>query len=118
IGQPTVVVAGGSITKEVTCTPATGATIVPTGSGGNGAAYTYELFDNTNTSVATGSTFTNIAAGAYTIVATDVRGCASAPFAITVNPTVAVAFNVVPESCYDGTNGTLAVNVTGGNGEY
>ncbi|WP_299110213.1 hypothetical protein, partial [uncultured Tenacibaculum sp.] len=25
---------------------------------------------------------------------------------------------VVPESCYDGTNGTLAVNVTGGNGEY
>ncbi|WP_348714289.1 hypothetical protein, partial [Tenacibaculum sp. 190130A14a] len=103
--------------KEVTCVPATGATITPTGSGGNGGPYTFELFDNTNTSVSTVSPFTNVAAGSYTVVATDVRGCQSAPFAITVDPADSVTFTPTTV-CYDGSNGTINVTINTGNGNY
>uniref|UniRef100_UPI002606C3A8 beta strand repeat-containing protein n=2 Tax=uncultured Tenacibaculum sp. TaxID=174713 RepID=UPI002606C3A8 len=117
IGQPTVVVAGGSITKEVTCTPATGATIAPTGSGGNGGPYSYELFLGGVSQGTTTSSFTNIAAGTYTIVATDVRSCTSAPFTITVDPADTVTFTATP-ACYDGTNGTINISGVTGNGNY
>ncbi len=118
LSDPTAIVVAAPVTKEVTCVPNTGATITPSASQGNGGPYTFELFDSTNTSVSTTSPFTNVAAGAYTVVATDVRGCTSAPFNVTVNAKDDVDFNIVPVTCYTGSNGTLTVNVTAGNGDY
>ncbi|WP_299002048.1 T9SS type B sorting domain-containing protein [uncultured Tenacibaculum sp.] len=115
--EPTPVTVTATITKEITCDPAAGATILPVGDGGNGAPYTYELFDATTTT-SYGNTFTDIAAGDYTVVATDANGCPSEPFPITVNPITTLDFTLSPELCYDGTNGTVTVNVATGNGGY
>ncbi|MFY7669617.1 hypothetical protein ACOSP6_00880, partial [Tenacibaculum sp. MEBiC06402] len=114
IGEATPVVANATITKEVTCNPATGATIEPSASGGTGP-YTYQL-DGVG-AFQTGS-FTDVAAGAHTIIAQDTNGCLSVPFNITVNPITTVAFDAVPTNCYDGTNGEIVVTVTSGNGDY
>ncbi|WP_417785284.1 T9SS type B sorting domain-containing protein [Tenacibaculum sp.] len=113
--QPSVVTVVAQVTKEITCVPNTGATISVTNTdGGNGAPYTHELLDSSGTPVA----FTNVPAGSYTVVATDSKGCTSAPFPIKVNPITTLAFTVTPVTCYDGSNGTLTVNVTSGNGDY
>ncbi|RLJ99677.1 T9SS type B sorting domain-containing protein [Tenacibaculum discolor] len=118
LSDPTAITVIAPVTKEVTCNPATGATITPTASNGNGGPYTYELFDSTNTSVSTTSPFTDVAAGTYTVVATDRLGCTSAPVSVTVNPVTIVTFTVTPVVCYDGSNGTLTINVTSGNDDY
>ncbi|WP_408024847.1 hypothetical protein, partial [Tenacibaculum sediminilitoris] len=97
--------------------PATGATITPTASNGNGGPYTFELFDSTSTSVSTTSPFTDVAAGTYTVVATDRLGCTSAPVTVIVNPVTAVTFTAEP-LCYDGTNGQIVVTANTGNGDY
>ena len=113
--QPNVVTVAAQVTKEITCVPNTGATISVTNTdGGNGAPYTYELLDSSGNPVA----FTNVPAGNYTVIATDSKGCTSAPFPITANPITTLAFTVTPVACYDGSNGTLMVNVTSGNGDY
>jgi gliding motility-associated-like protein len=113
--QPNVVTVAAQVTKEITCVPNTGATISVTNTdGGNGALYTHELLDSSGNPVA----FTNVPAGNYTVIATDSKGCTSAPFPITVNPITTLAFTVTPAACYDGSNGTLTVNVTSGNGDY
>ncbi|CAM1333533.1 T9SS type B sorting domain-containing protein [Tenacibaculum aestuariivivum] len=106
-----------AVTKEITCNPATGATITPYGSGGSGAPYTFELFNNAG--ISQGAVFTNLIAGDYTIVATDSSGCKSVPYPITVNPKDDLDFTLTPEVCYSGTNdGTVTVNIITGNGNY
>ena len=40
------------------------------------------------------------------------------PVNVSLQEPDAVAFTVTPEVCYDGTNGTLTVNITSGNGNY
>ncbi|WBX72608.1 T9SS type B sorting domain-containing protein [Tenacibaculum pacificus] len=105
------------VTKEITCTPATGATITPLASGGNGAVYTFELFNDAG--VSQGDVFTDLSAGDYTIIATDSKLCTSVPFPITVAVKEDIAFELTPELCYSGANdGTIKVIVTGGNGNY
>ncbi|NVK07803.1 MAG: SprB repeat-containing protein, partial [Tenacibaculum sp.] len=113
--QPDIVTVDAQVTKEITCVPNTGATITVTNTnGGNGTPYTHELLDSSGNPIA----FTNVPAGNYTVVATDSKGCTSAPFPITVDPITTLAFTVTPVTCYDGSNGTLTVNVTSGNGDY
>ncbi|WP_281980784.1 hypothetical protein, partial [Tenacibaculum mesophilum] len=109
-----VVTVVAPVTKEVTCVPATGATITPNGSGGNGAPFSYELFDNGGTSVGTTTTeFTDVAAGTYTVVATDRLGCDSSPVTVMINPSQTVDFDLTPTLCYDGSgNGEIRVEVT------
>ncbi|MFY7710828.1 hypothetical protein ACOSQB_09405, partial [Tenacibaculum sp. MEBiC07804] len=109
LSEPTVVVAGGTITKEVTCNPATGATIEPSATGGNGP-YTYQL-DGAGAFQST--PFTDVAAGAHTIIAQDTNGCLSAPFNITVNPSTNPTHTAAPTACYDGTNGQIVVTASG-----
>ncbi|WGH75883.1 T9SS type B sorting domain-containing protein [Tenacibaculum tangerinum] len=114
--DPTAITVVGLITKEITCNPATGATISPTASNGNGGPYTYELFDSTNTSVPTTSPFTDIPAGTYTVVATDRLGCTGS-VTVTVDPILTVTFDAEPQ-CYDGSNGEIQVTNVTGNGNY
>ncbi|MCO7186442.1 hypothetical protein NH341_13545, partial [Tenacibaculum sp. XPcli2-G] len=118
--DPSVVTVVAPVTKEVTCVPATGATITPNGSGGNGAPFSYELFDNGGTSLGTTTTeFTDVAAGTYTVVATDRLGCDSSPVTVMINPSQTVDFDLTPTLCYDGSgNGEIRVEVTSGNNDY
>ncbi|WP_418645319.1 beta strand repeat-containing protein [Tenacibaculum insulae] len=106
-------------TAGITCVPATGATLSPTANGGNGGAYTYELFvDNAGVpgvSLQTAIPFTNVGAGNYWVVATDVTGtCTSAPYAVTVTAPTPLTVDATSVACYDGTNGTVTVAITGG----
>ncbi|MCG8184024.1 T9SS type B sorting domain-containing protein [Tenacibaculum piscium] len=104
------------LTKEITCNPNTGATITPTASGGNGAPYTFELFDNAGTSK--GDTFTNLSEGKYTIIATDKLGCKSAPIDVEVEAPKDIKFTATPSVCHKGSDATITVDVTEGNKNY
>ncbi len=122
--EPTPVVASASITNVLTCTNG-GATITASASGGT-PNYEYELQDAVGTAIAgydfatngTNTLFTGLAAGDYIVVARDTNGCEDTD-TITVIDTIPVVFDAVPTACYSGNNdGSIVVNVTGGNGGY
>ncbi|MBE7688147.1 T9SS type B sorting domain-containing protein [Tenacibaculum finnmarkense genomovar ulcerans] len=120
LDNPDKVGVTATVEQEITCSATgteVGATIKAIGTKGT-SPYTYELFDNTNTSL--GNTLTGITAGTYTVVATDKNGagCESDPVTVIVNPKKDIVFNLTPEYCYDGTNGTIVVEITNGNGNY
>ncbi|MCG8893024.1 T9SS type B sorting domain-containing protein [Tenacibaculum finnmarkense] len=120
LDNPDKVEVTATVEQEITCSATgteVGATIKAIGTKGT-SPYTYELFDNTNTSL--GNTLTGITAGTYTVVATDKNGagCESDPVTVIVNPKEDIVFNLTPEYCYDGTNGTIVVEITAGNGNY
>ncbi len=113
--EPTPVTVTAEVTKEITCDPATGATISILTTGGGNGGYTYELLNNSGNPV----TFTDVPEGSYNVVATDKDGCKSEPFPITVNPKEDLDFTVTPVQCFNGNdNGTLTVNIGTGNGGY
>ncbi|MCG8803118.1 T9SS type B sorting domain-containing protein [Tenacibaculum finnmarkense] len=118
--NPLKVEVTATVEQEITCSATgteVGATIKAIGTKGT-SPYTYELFDNTNTSL--GNTLTGITAGTYYVVATDKNGagCESDAVTVIVNPKKDIVFNLTPQYCYDGTNGTIVVEITNGNGNY
>ncbi|OSY86811.1 hypothetical protein WH52_14630, partial [Tenacibaculum holothuriorum] len=113
LSEPAEVVANAAITKQVTCNPATGATIQPSAVGGTGT-YTFELRDGA-TVLQTAVPFTNVPAGSYTIVAIDGNTCRSQPYPITIVSQSSVAFTATTANCF---NGEINVNITGGNDNY
>ncbi|MCD8402877.1 T9SS type B sorting domain-containing protein [Tenacibaculum finnmarkense] len=120
LDNPDKVKVTATVEQKITCSATgteVGATIKVEGTKGT-SPYTYELFDNTNTSL--GNTLTGITVGTYTVVARDKNGagCKSDPVTVIVNPKKDIVFNLTPEYCYDGTNGTIVVEITNGNGNY
>ncbi|MBE7630297.1 T9SS type B sorting domain-containing protein [Tenacibaculum piscium] len=117
LDNPDKVEVTATVEQEITCSATgteVGATIKAIGTKGT-SPYTYELFDNTNTSL--GNTLTGITAGTYTVVATDKNGagCKSDPVTIEVKAKIDVTFDIAA-LCYDGTNGTINVTNILGNG--
>ncbi|WP_168710275.1 T9SS type A sorting domain-containing protein [Flavobacterium sangjuense] len=81
--------------------------------GGTGES-TYTVNGNAATSPATG-----LAAGVYTIVATDVNGCTdSEQVTITVPTEVELSLTSQPEECENGGNGSIEATFSGGTGTY
>ncbi|MCD8454180.1 T9SS type B sorting domain-containing protein [Tenacibaculum finnmarkense genomovar ulcerans] len=121
LSNPTAVVVSllTKVTKEITCDPATGATITLFAGGGNGTPYTFELFKAgllQATTVAGVNTFTDVAVGNYTIKAKDSESCESVDFSIEVKAKIDVDFDIAA-LCYDGSNGTINVTNILGNGK-
>ncbi|MBE7647861.1 T9SS type B sorting domain-containing protein [Tenacibaculum finnmarkense] len=122
LDNPDKVKVTATVEQEITCSATgteVGATIKAIGTKGT-SPYTYELFDDLNLTTSLGSTLTNLSEGTYYVVATDKNGvgCKSDAFEIEVFKKKDIVFNLTPEYCYDGTNGTIVVDITSGNGDY
>ncbi len=124
--EPTMVVASASL-EVFTCDNG-GATIRANATGGT-PTYQYQLEDNLGNIIGTYDFTTNgnnrvfsgiTVAGDYIVRARDINNCTDAiDVPITVIAPDAIAFDVTPTACYSGSNdGSIAVNVTGGNGGY
>ncbi|WP_343632064.1 T9SS type A sorting domain-containing protein [Fluviicola sp.] len=96
----------------------TGALVVNPATGGTGA-FTYDWNPGTPTGDGTTS-ITGLAAGSYSVTATDANGCsATISFVITQPPVLAITGASQTEvSCNGGSNGTATVTVTGGQPGY
>ncbi|MBE7660271.1 T9SS type B sorting domain-containing protein [Tenacibaculum finnmarkense] len=106
---------------KITCTSPT-STITPTASGGNGAVYTFELLNSAKASYSpvktTTTTFTNVAAGTHYVVAKDKENCPSAPFEVTIAAKKDVEFTATASACHTGSDASITLDVTKGNGTY
>jgi len=119
--EPNALDASASVTSIMTCTNG-GATITASATGGT-PAYQYQLED-TGGGVLVGyqssNIFPGLVAGDYIVRVRDTNLCEDAvDAAITVVPPANIVFDVTPTACYSGdNNGTILVDVTGGNGDY
>jgi gliding motility-associated-like protein len=101
---------------DATCTANNGtATAVPAG---GTAPYTYQWDAAAGSQVT--ATATGLRKGAYSVAVTDDNGCTQSA-AVTVNgeiSVIAVAIAPIDPSCYNGSNGAIALNITGGTQPY
>ena len=89
------------------------ASAIPNGGVGG---YTYAW----NTSpVQTDSTATGLVAGTYTVTVTDANGCTTTASAVVTEPLgMVLTMSSNPTSCFGGNDGSAAVSVSGGSGNY
>ena len=104
--------------KQVTCTPATGATVSVTYAGGNSPSLRYTL-KNVTTGVSTTSTtngFTDVPAGNYEVSVYDVAtGCPTQThtFTVTDAATVSFTYTTTAVSCNGSSDGKLKITIPG-----
>ena len=114
ITEPTPLVITGTITNNVSCFGGTNGSASVIASGGT-SPYSY-LWSNgsTNTSI------TNLAAGTYTITATDANGCTDTTSVVITEPTLLIASTAVTTnvSCNGGNDGAAAALGVGGTAPY
>lgn len=135
LSQPDAVVADFEFTKQITCTPNTGASIRASATGGSNTGFEYELRESDGTTVVTSwqssPVFTNLTAPTtattYKLYAKDSKDCKSLAKDVVVEPikplnNTNVAITAI--KCYDPTanggqgNGSITITITGGNGGY
>ncbi|MNJ86178.1 hypothetical protein D3C87_36660 [compost metagenome] len=119
VTQPTAISFTAAAQTNIACFgESTGAFAVNSATGGTGA-FTYDWTPGTPTGEGTTSV-TGLAAGTYSVTATDANGCtASVSFTITQPPVLVVTPGTHTNvSCNLGSNGTAAVSVSGGTPGY
>ena len=112
ITQPASALTATLSSTPITCT--TNGTVTVNASGGWGG-YTYSIAPNAGITQS-GSTFSNITAGTYTITTTDSGGCAiTNTITFTNAPALSATISASSDFCYDTTNGaTIVVTPSGG----
>lgn len=98
------------------CTTVSNGTIVISSAAGSGP-YTFKLDAAAPVSGTIPFTFSNVAAGAHTVIVTDVGiNCNSGPIAVNVSVGPGVSFTTTPTAttCSGATNGSIQVNATAG----
>ena len=121
LSEPNALATTLNMTEQYTCFN-TGATLEATATGGT-PGYEYQLETSGGTIVAayqSSPLFTGIADGDYLVRVRDANSCEGLlGTAVTVTAPQTVVYDLSATSCYDGlNNGTVSVNVTGGNGGY
>jgi large repetitive protein len=113
ITEPTAVIATISSQVNVLCNGGANGSATVTSTGGTGTK-TY-LWSN----AATGATATGLAAGSYTVTATDANGCTSIATATITEPLAPVSLSITSQTsaaCNGGTPGSATVVAVGGTG--
>lgn len=116
ITQPALLNAGISSSVNVSCYGSSNGSATVNTTGGT-APYTYSW----NTSpVQTTANATGLVAGTYIATVTDAKGCTDTAVITITQPTLLDASigSKVNVSCYNGTNGSATVNVSGGTSPY
>jgi hypothetical protein len=115
ITQPAVLTASAASQSNVSCFGGTNGSATVSVSGGT-TSYTYNWLPSGGTA----ATASGLTAGSYTCNVTDANGCtASQTFSITgPAPLVASPASIGNVSCNGGSNGSAAVNVSGGTTTY
>ena len=114
IGEPAMVVAATVVDSTVSCNGFADGGATATATGGT-APYTYAWSNG-----GTFASITGVAAGVYTVTATDNNGCTSTDFATITQPILLMATVTVDsnESCTGASDGGLSAQVTGGTMPY
>ncbi|MEL1255545.1 SprB repeat-containing protein, partial [Flavobacterium sp. DGU38] len=114
-----------SLTKELDCTPSPAAVVTLTATGGNTtptASYTYEVSFNGGGFVSASNPYYATTAGNYLFRVTDANNTTlcqtTTSFDLDPIPTTVFNTSVTNVSCNGGADGTITVNVTGGEGPY
>ncbi|WP_440880716.1 lectin-like domain-containing protein [Tenacibaculum sp. C7A-26P2] len=126
--EPTALLAPTvNVIKDVTCSNPTDASIRLTDAAGTSGTtpnlggtppYKYSIDGGASFPFPVSENVFDLPPGNYTFVVEDANGCTSPPTVHTIDPAENIVFTAVPTNCYDGTNGEIVINVTGGNGEY
>ncbi len=115
ISDQPAIVATASQTSPVSCNGLTDGCATIVASGGVGS-FTY-VWSDPNSS--TGTTICNLPAGMATVTATDANGCeAIATATITQPNAISLVVSKTDVQCFNGSDGTATVVVTGGVGNY
>ncbi len=119
-GTPALIISGTSVVPPTQCTGANGDGSVTANISGGTGPFTYTLGGITPVNSPQPTiTFSNIAAGTYSLTVSDAVGC-SAVKTIVVNSVtsqLSVAVTVVDAGCTSN-NGSLSATVSGGSGTY
>jgi hypothetical protein len=118
ITEPTALVATSSGQANVTCYGLNDGSASVAVSGGTGA-YTY-IWTPGNPAGGTTATATGLSAGTYAVSVSDANGCSTSLFyTITQNSEIEVQLGQLTNvSCFNGNDGALSVQATGGTGGY
>jgi hypothetical protein len=111
ITQPTAITVN-AIPTTISCNGLSNGSITATATGGT-PAYTYSLNGGTPS---TSPIFSNLAAGNYTITATDANGCQQAFTTTIIEPSAVTLTGTATVS--NGNDGTISLTAAGGNSPY
>jgi Bacterial Ig-like domain (group 3)/SprB repeat len=102
--------------NNLTCNGNSSGSFTITPSGGSGSGYTYS--DDGGTTFQSGSTFSGLAAGGYSVVVKDGNGCLSSAATVTLTEPAVVTFTTsqTPTTCSGGSDGSITVTASGGSG--
>lgn len=109
------------VTNTITSTSNDGSITIVTN--GGTAPYTYLLLDSNNIMIRTvpaqdTNTFYDLAAGTYSVIVSDSKGCTTFPQQVTITSSTALSATavVLPPTCTNG--GTIILTANGGSGSY
>lgn len=113
INEPTAVTIAIMNVVDASCNGNADGSAMASGSGGTGS-YTY-LWSNGDTA----ASITSLAAGTYTVTATDANGCTATNSATISEPApISVMFNATNVTCNGGSDGLAVVSSAGGSMPY
>ena len=104
-------------TTDLQCENVADGSITASANGGT-PPYTFS-WTGPNGYTGNGETITDLDAGSYTLVVSDVNGCeATINAELTAPPAIVINSNVIDASCNGASDGAIGLIVTGGNGGY
>jgi len=114
VTQPATALAVTANSSDISCNGTANGTATASATGGT-SPYSYAWSNSGN-----GASLNNLAAGTYSVTATDANGCVASVSGLTVTEPTAVnsSVTVTDASAFGATNGAVNISVGGGTGAY